>query len=188
MRTVHGSSWDRTHVRIQEVALTLFERHGFEDTTVAQIAEDAGVSEMTVFRHFASKHGVLFDDPYDDIIVGAVREQPRGLAPLVRAVAGVRDSWRMVPEPETDLVRRRVRIVATTTELRGEMSRNNAVTEALISDQLATDGADPVHAKIASAAVLAGVTAALFEWSLQDQAPLGDCIEVALNVLDGRDG
>ncbi len=170
------------------MALDLFETHGFEATTVAQIAKRAGVSEMTLFRHFATKHGVLFDDPYDEVIAGAVGEQPRGLAPLGRAVAGFRHAWRMVPEPETDLVRRRVRVVATTSTLRGAMSRNNAVTEVLVADQLSSDGADPVHAKIAAAAVLAAVTAALFEWSLQERTALGDCIEVALGVLDGCDG
>lgn len=161
---------------------------GFEAVTVAQIAQSAGVSEMTLFRHFATKHGVLFDDPYDDVIAGAVGEQPREFAPLRRAVAGFRHAWAMVPEPETDMVRRRVRIVAATSVLRGEMSRNNAITEALVADQLASDGADPVHAKIAAAAVLAAITAALFEWSAQEATSLGECIGLALDVLDRRDG
>jgi len=162
--------------------------HGFEAATVTQIAKGAGVSEMTFFRHFVTKHGVLFDDPYDEVIAAAVGEQTRELAPLDRAVAGLRHAWQMVPEPETDLVRRRVRIVATTPTLRGEMSRNNAATEALVAEQLASDGADPVHSKIAAAAVLAAITAALFEWSLQELTPLGDFIEVALDVVEGRDG
>lgn len=183
-----GNAWGRTHARLQQVALGLFERQGFEHTTVAQIAEAAGVAEMTFFRHFAVKHGVLFHDPYDDIIVGAVREQPLGLAPLARAVAGFRQAWRLVPEPETDLVRRRVRIVAMTPSLRGEMWRTNAVTEAVVADQLIDDGTDPVRAKVAASAVLAALTAALFEWSLREETHLGDYIEVALDVLEGRRG
>lgn len=170
------------------MALELFESHGYEATTIAQIAKGAGVSEMTLFRHFASKHGVLFDDPYDDVIAVAIGAQPSGLAPLVRAVAGFRQAWRMVPEPETDLVRRRVRVVASTPTLRAEMSRNNTVTEALVAGQLSSDAADPIRARIAAAVVIAAVTAALFEWSLQEGTSLGDCIEVALDVLDGRDG
>jgi AcrR family transcriptional regulator len=181
-------SWNRTHARIQQVALELFEASGFEAVTVAQIAQRAGVSEMTLFRHFDTKHGVLFDDPYDDVIANAVGQQPCELAPLRRVVAGFRQAWAMVPEPETDIVRRRVRIVATTSTLRGEMSRNNAITEALVADQLASDGADPVHAKIAAAAVLAAITAALFEWSVQQETLLGDSIGLALDVLDGCDG
>ncbi|MEO6570882.1 MAG: TetR/AcrR family transcriptional regulator [Ilumatobacteraceae bacterium] len=188
MTAGHKKSWNRTHVLIQEVALDLFETHGFDATTVAQIANHAGVSGMTLFRHFTTKHGVLFDDPYDDVIADAVGEQPRGVPPLDRAVAGFRHAWQTVPEPETELVRRRVRLIASTSTLRGEMSRNNAVTEALIADQLSSDGANPVHAKIAAAALLAAVTAAMFEWSLQERTALGDYIEVALSVLDGCDG
>lgn len=170
------------------MALELFEADGFEATTVAQIAHGAGVSEMTLFRHFASKHGVLFDDPYDEVISDAVGAQPRVLAPLNRAVAGFRHAWRAVPEPETDLVRRRVRVVATTPTLRGEMARNNAVTEALVAGQLSSDGTHPIRARIAAAAVIAAVTTALFEWSVQEATSLGDTIELALDVLDGGDG
>lgn len=188
MSAQRTKAWTCTHGRIQEVALELFEMYGFASTTVARIAASAGVSEMTFFRHFATKHGVLFDDPYDDVITGAVGEQPRRSAPLGRAVEGLRQAWRMVPEPETDVVRRRVRIVAATPALRGEMSRNNTVTEGLVADQLTHDGADPVQARIAAAAVVAAVTAALFEWSLHEGTPLGDYIEVALGVLDGRSG
>jgi len=162
--------------------------HGFEAVTVAQIAGGSGVSEMTFFRHFATKHGVLFDDPYDEVIAAAVGQQTQGVAPLGRAVAGFRHAWRMVPEPETDLVRRRVRVIATTPTLRGEMSQNNAVTEVLVAEQLARDGTDPLSSKIAAAAVLAAITAALFEWSLHEGTPLGEFIEVALDVVEGRDG
>lgn len=56
-----------TRTRLSDVALELFERQGFEQTTVAQIAAGAGVSEMTFFRHFSAKHRVLFDDPYDAV-------------------------------------------------------------------------------------------------------------------------
>ncbi len=183
-----GTAWQRTHARIQQVALGLFERQGFEHTTVAQIAEGAGVVEMTFFRHFTVKHGVLFDDPYDDIIAAAVREQPSGSSPLVRTVDGFRAAWRMVPEPETDLVRRRIRVVAATPSLRGQMWRVNTITETLVADQLIHDGTDATHARIAAAAVLAAVTVALFEWSATEQAALSDCIESALDVLEGRDG
>jgi AcrR family transcriptional regulator len=41
----------------------MFEKSSFDAVTVAQIARGAGVSEMTLFRHFNTKHGVLFDDP-----------------------------------------------------------------------------------------------------------------------------
>src|ERR1700722_6813813 len=46
--------------RLQEAALALYSERGFDQTTAAQIAERAGVTERTFFRHFADKREVLF--------------------------------------------------------------------------------------------------------------------------------
>src|SRR5258708_35332057 len=46
--------------RLQEAALALFAERGFDKTTAAQIADRAGVTERTFFRHFADKREVLF--------------------------------------------------------------------------------------------------------------------------------
>jgi len=46
--------------RLEQAAMELYREHGFEQTTVAQIAERAGLTERTFFRHFADKREVLF--------------------------------------------------------------------------------------------------------------------------------
>ena len=46
--------------RLEQAALELYGEHGFDSTTVAEIAERAGVTERTFFRHFADKREVLF--------------------------------------------------------------------------------------------------------------------------------
>jgi AcrR family transcriptional regulator len=51
-----------TKARLQASALDLFHRDGFEATSVAQIAEAAGVTERTFFRYFPTKDAVLFQD------------------------------------------------------------------------------------------------------------------------------
>jgi len=45
--------------RLQEAALALYGERGFENTTVAEIAERAGLTERTFFRHFADKRELL---------------------------------------------------------------------------------------------------------------------------------
>jgi AcrR family transcriptional regulator len=46
--------------RLQEAALALYSERGFEQITAAQIADRAGVTERTFFRHFADKREVIF--------------------------------------------------------------------------------------------------------------------------------
>lgn len=52
----------QTRERLQQSALELFHRDGFDATSVAEIAAAAGVTERTFFRHFPSKEAVLFQD------------------------------------------------------------------------------------------------------------------------------
>lgn len=49
-----------THEALYQAALRRFEANGYEDTTVDQIAADAGVSRRTFFRYFDSKEAVVF--------------------------------------------------------------------------------------------------------------------------------
>ena len=182
------SKREQTRSRLLACALDLFERQGYEATTVAQIAASAGVTEMTFFRHFSAKPGVVLDDPYDPVIAAAVAAQPRGMNPVRRTVAAIRVAWSELPEPDGESVRRRVRIVSETPSLRGAVWQNNAATERLIAGQLVADGADPLPAKAAAAAVLAAVAAALFEWADHDELDLPSAIAVALNTLDDLDG
>lgn len=176
----------RTRARLLACALDLFERQGFEQTTVAQIAKAAGVTEMTFFRHFAAKDRLVVEDPYDPVIAEAVAAQPRTLGPLARAVAGVRAAWSQLPQPGSETVRRRIRIAAATPSLRGAIAANNAATERVIADQLIADGADSTAARVAAAAVLAGISAALLEWSHHDKTPLAAAVDAALDTLEGR--
>jgi AcrR family transcriptional regulator len=46
--------------RLQRAALELYGEHGYDQTTVADIAERAGLTERTFFRYFADKREVLF--------------------------------------------------------------------------------------------------------------------------------
>jgi AcrR family transcriptional regulator len=55
---------ERTREALRRAALVRFLAQGVEDTSAEQIAQDAGVSLRTFYRHFTSKHDLLFAD-YD---------------------------------------------------------------------------------------------------------------------------
>jgi AcrR family transcriptional regulator len=176
---------ERTAARIFQVAIALFERDGYEATTVSAIAAEAGVSEMTFFRHFATKDALLLDDPYDPVIAAGIAAQPTSLPPLARAIAGIRSAWSEVPVEGGELMRRRLRVAATPA-LRGAVSRNTVETERVVAEQLVADGADPGAARVAAAALLAAMMAALLQWAAgDDDRSMGSAIEQALRVLEG---
>lgn len=175
---------ERTRQRLADAALDLFEAHGYTQTTTAQIAAAAGVSEMTLFRHYPSKDRLLLDDPYDPVIAAAVATQPRRLPTLARVTSGIREAWHAMPEPE-EATRRRLRIAAGTPGLAGAIRVNTQATETAITHALTVDGTDPTIARIAAAAALGALMESLTAWAAaDDDRSLGDAVRLALDVLD----
>src|SRR5215469_1197306 len=64
VRPAHTARSERTREALRRAALVRFLAQGVEDTSAEQIAADAGVSLRTFYRHFTSKHDLLFAD-YD---------------------------------------------------------------------------------------------------------------------------
>jgi AcrR family transcriptional regulator len=71
-------------VAIYDAAMDLFSRKGFNETTVDEIAEAAGISQRSFFRYFPTKSDVLAYDiaGAGDVVVAAVEGCPRGLSGL----------------------------------------------------------------------------------------------------------
>ncbi|MDF2824159.1 MAG: Bacterial regulatory protein tetR family [Mycobacterium sp.] len=69
--------------RLERAALELYLERGFDQTTVADIAERAGLTERTFFRHFADKREVLFRGAeLAQSIAAALDEVPHSVSPL----------------------------------------------------------------------------------------------------------
>jgi AcrR family transcriptional regulator len=100
----------RTRLAISNVATRLFVERGFENVTVAEIAETAQVSVKTVFNYFSSKEELFFDraDDVRDALLDAVRRRPPGMGVLeaLREVLSDRrvpfdaSGWRSLRDPE----------------------------------------------------------------------------------------
>jgi AcrR family transcriptional regulator len=97
---IHTREWDRmprtgerggplTRAKISEVATRLFLDRGFDAVTVAEVAREAGVSSVTVFKHFPRKEDLLLDREVDavDLLRSAVRDR----APGVDVLASLRE-------------------------------------------------------------------------------------------------
>jgi AcrR family transcriptional regulator len=82
-----------TRARISEAALELFVTQGFAETTIDQIAEAARVGRRTIFRHFATKEAILFDQLVvrREVTLARLRERPPDEPPLVSLHAVLRE-------------------------------------------------------------------------------------------------
>src|SRR5882757_11354516 len=104
--------------RMLRAAMELFAERGFEQTTAGDIAERAGVTERTFFRHFADKREVLFDG--SDTMAHATRDAilaaPAGLTPLDLALVGIDAAGALLADRRDHAVRRS-RIIAANPSL-----------------------------------------------------------------------
>lgn len=175
---------ERTTARLTSCAMELFETRGFDNTTVAQIAQAADVSEMTFFRHFDTKDQVVLFDPYDPEIASAIAAQPPKDPAVLRATRGVRKVLSRMPEEEVAHLRRRLQIISDSPRLRAASASASADSQHRIGDQLVADGAPAIVARAAAAAVVAALGAALLEWVEAEHLSLSAAIDVALRTLE----
>jgi len=101
-------------------ALDLFEERGYEDTTVIDIAERAGLTKSTFFRHFPDKREVLFGgDSMTGLVTEAIAAAPAGATPL-EAVANALHAvgTESFTSARRDFVTRRWAVISANPELR----------------------------------------------------------------------
>src|SRR6516165_7634861 len=104
--------------RLAQAAFDLFDECGYEQTTVDDIAERAGLGRATFFRHYRSKEDVIFPD--HDLLLGQVAGRLRSSSHAT-ALAAVSDAVRLVLLhylQEGELARRRYALTSTVTALR----------------------------------------------------------------------
>ena len=104
--------------RLEQAALALYGERGFEQTTVAEIAERAGLTERTFFRHFADKREVLFwgAGALQELLVSTVASAPDSAAPIDAVAAALEAAGALLQE-RREFARQRQAIIAANAEL-----------------------------------------------------------------------
>ncbi len=105
--------------RLAKAAITLFAEQGYEATTVAEIAERAGLTKRTFFRYFSDKREVLFSGSteLERVWLDAVAAAPPAATPLAAVTTGFDGVAEMFVERH-DFARVRARIIEANPELR----------------------------------------------------------------------
>ncbi len=139
-----------------QAAFALYGERGFEQTTVAEIAERAGLTERTFFRHFADKREVLFAGAQElqELLVSTVADAPSSLAPINAAAAGLEAIGAFIQEGG-DLARQRQAIIASSAELQERELIKLAALAAALADALRGRGVEDPAASLTAEAGIA---------------------------------
>jgi AcrR family transcriptional regulator len=158
--------------RLEQAALALFGELGYEETTVAAIAERAGVTERTFFRHFTDKREVLFGGgtAFQDTIIAGVQEASRELSPLAAVAEGFAAAAEVL-EPRQQFARARSAIIAANPPLQErELIKLASIAQA-VGETLRARGIAEPDASLAAHLGLAAFQVAFGQWVATANAP-----------------
>jgi AcrR family transcriptional regulator len=150
-----------------QAALELYGERGFDQTTVAEIAQRAGLTERTFFRHFADKREVLFSGEVDDLVLTTLVDAPRSATPM-DAVASAVEAAGGLLEERRDLVRRRQAVIAANPRLRERELVKFARLASAMTDVLRRRGVEESAARLTADAGIAVLKSAFDRWIDED--------------------
>jgi mycofactocin system transcriptional regulator len=135
---LRGRPPSTTHESVAHVALGLFARNGFEETTVDDIATALGVGRRTVFRYFASKNDIVWGD--FDQVLGRLRadleRQGDGVA-VIDAVAAAAVSSNRYPADQLPQLGTRMTLITTVPALQAHSMLRYDAWRAVIAEYAA---------------------------------------------------
>jgi AcrR family transcriptional regulator len=155
--------------RLMTAAITLFEEQGYDATTVAEIAERAGLTKRTFFRYFADKREVLFSgsQELERRWLDAVAAAPAHATPLAAVTAGFDGVAEMFEERQA-FARVRARIVAANPELQERELIKLQTLAAGLAEALRARGVSDNAALLAAQAGVTVFHVAFARWVAQD--------------------
>ena len=153
------------HGRLEQAALELFSERGFEQTTVAEIAQKAGLTERTFFRYFADKREVLFwgQGALQQAMVNAVTSAPQSVTPLDVVAAALEAAGKAFAE-RREIARRRQIVVNANPGLRERELLKLATLSAAITEALRARGVAEPAASLTAEAGIAVFKIAFERW------------------------
>jgi len=171
--------------RLEQAALALYGERGFEQTTVAEIAKRAGLTERTFFRYFADKREVLFwgAGTLQDFLVSTVASVPDSAAPIAAIAAALEAAGALLQE-RREMARQRQAVIAANAELRERELVKLAALASALAGALRQRGVTEPAASLAAEAGIAVFRIAFERWTSEaGQADLPQLIRESLDEL-----
>jgi AcrR family transcriptional regulator len=175
--------------RLETAALDLFVENGYQETTVAQIADRAGLNRATFFRHFADKREVLFggEDVLAGLFADAIRAASAG-ATLTECLQAALAAVEVVMTPHRRAAAaRRVLVLAANSELQERGLLKQARVAKSITAALRERGTDELTARLGAEVGMLAFSVAVERWmKANDDEPFSPFAAAALSDLQVR--
>jgi mycofactocin system transcriptional regulator len=165
----------------------MFAERGFDNTTIEQIAAEAGVSERTFFRYFANKASVLWTDFENEVeaIRAALAAVPEDM-PMMTAIRDAVIAANHYQADDIPEMRMRMQLIATVPALSFSAAEHYEAWELAVSEfagrRLGQPAASLYPLAIGRAA-LAACRAAYDRWSARADGDLTAYLDLALTAL-----
>jgi AcrR family transcriptional regulator len=171
--------------RLERAALELYLERGFEQTTVAEIARRAGLTERTFFRYFADKREVLFGGQtvLEELLVSTVAGAPESATALDATAAALQAAAGLLQD-RRDHARQRQAVIAAHAELRERELIKLASLAAAIAAALRRRGSGDLAASLSAETGIAVFKIAYERWIAGgDQPDLAQLIRASFDEL-----
>ena len=167
-------------------AVDLFTEQGYDATTVAEIAERAGVTKSTFFRHFPDKRELLVagQETLSRLLAEGIAEAPAGATPLEAVAAGLARASTAMGPVNRDMGPRLKAAIATSAELQERDALKSVSLAAAMTTALTTRGVPGPTAALAGELGLLAFKRGYAEWSDGDRDTGDDLAPYTLAALD----
>jgi mycofactocin system transcriptional regulator len=180
---------EETRARIESAALGLFTAHGFERVTTDEIADAAGISRRTFFRHVSSKADAVWGDFAAHVVrleglLAATAGGQSVLASICSAYVEVND----YAEADLPILRQRMRLILTEPALQAHSQVRYAEVDRVVAAHVARRtgvGPDALVPRLVAMSTRAAATTAFEVWLADGRITLGAALHQAFDELAG---
>lgn len=172
--------------RLVLAAVELFTGQGYDATTVAQIADRAGVTKSTFFRYFPDKRELLVagQETLSTLLSAGIAEAPADATPLEAVAAGLQRACSAMGPSNRELASRIKAAVAANTELQERDALKRVGMTAAMSDALIARGVPASTASLSAEMGMIAFKEAFARWTTSDRGGGSDLAQHALTALD----
>jgi AcrR family transcriptional regulator len=175
-----------TRERLVSAALQLFSEEGFDDTTVAEICDRAGLAKSTFFRYFPDKRDVLTagQETLSRLFAEGISSAPVAATPLAAVASGLERAAEAMGPFNRELAPRLQAVIATSTELQERSALKQVGLAAAMAGALRARGVPDSAASLAAELGVLAFKEAYTAWLTPDNhLELGELTRKALDGL-----